>query len=86
MSKILFMPTVSDIEVIVTPVEMSNEGFDYENIAKSVLVYIVTCLPSGVPSILADMLDNYINASKYRGDGYEAYMQYLQDTVKEKLV
>jgi hypothetical protein len=80
------MPTCSNIELIAAPIEMSNEGFDYQNIAEAVMTYIITCLPSGVPSILFDMLDEYNNSKKYRVDGNDAYIDYLNGMVKEKLV
>lgn len=80
------MPVISDVKIIPTKVEDSAEGFDAENIGKTVLAYILTCLPAGSASLLADMLNEYVPARKYKGDGYDEYMNYIRDLVKEKLV
>jgi hypothetical protein len=87
MRKILFMPISCDTKIVTAPIEMSNDGFDYENIAKAVLVYILTCIPNGVISVLADMLNEYITYAKYNHlDGGDEYIVHLRGVVKEKLV
>lgn len=85
-NKILFMPVCSNIEIIAAPIEMSNEGFDNQNIAESIMAYLIACVPSGVPAVLLDMLDEYTNNRKYMGDGYDEYIVYIRRIINEKLV